>query len=282
MSKKESGRYKRKKEKEQARKKEYLFRGSSLLLVLIILLYWYGNVYVPNSINTPSWITVISRINLESPNSDVLLELPRDILKDAVAAASEWNEIYECGRDIVIQPLQDGEVIDLGDGWKLTTTETAEPGVINLFPDMPPDEIANSTYHALTHACKDEADMFEESPVKYFDGEIIGFEGLTVIIRLKNGEVTKFTKMEEGAAEAIASVMPGYSITVKEYYNVWRLTLKYFGKDKDHSLKELQDLVAANDVRGFVAIILNKDVSLVSDLDIEDVMFMYDEIYSFE
>lgn len=185
------------------------------------------------------------------------------------AATHEWKQRYICGRAITVRPFK-GESKETGKV-KETVEETAGPGYIKLDPDTR-FSVRNIILHAMTHACQPEKPTMLSEPIPFPDGWIIGYQGASIMVRLRNGNQTYFRKMEEGMCERNASFFPGYSVPNLQYLSVGKLARQHFPQEQD-----TMRYVRHNDVPGIVAVILNE--TEISPGDIDKVIRMYQKAW---
>lgn len=206
----------------------------------------------------PSWLTVedLESIGLERA-------------KKAIEAARQWNQRYTSGRRIKIAPLDIKEEEILPDGRIAVTLETAEPGIIKLGREGDPRKIV---LHAMTHATKPDTPALLDNPMPFPDGFIKGYHGLNILVALRNGEQTNFTKMEEGMAERNASAFPGYSVESASYFAVGNLARSHFPFER---FRFAHDWAKSNDVPALVRARLN--LPFGAPITIEHILSVMDE-----
>ncbi len=162
-----------------------------------------------------------------------------------------------------------------------TTLAYADPWIIYLVPkniaNAETVKLINTITHELFHSIKSK-EMTLLPKYKLIDGfTIIGTHGLSVIVQ-KGKTQTKFWRIEEAAAEALASkYSPTYRSTNNVYYaNVGSLMLKIIGRWRLTS----DDLIHAqqtNDLTGMIGKMFNKHAS---SNDIETAMILFNDVYN--
>lgn len=155
--------------------------------------------------------------------------LGSDRVQQAITAAVEWDNRYHCGREITIRELKWPGKQDLGEGKISTTQEEAGAGYIELGLE---GDARNITLHAMTHACKPDKPTVLAVPLPFADGVITGYHGFTLLVTLKDGSKSNFTKIEEAMAERNASVFSGYTIEDARYFAVGNLARRDFPFNK--------------------------------------------------
>ncbi len=186
-------------------------------------------------IDCPSWLTI------EQPE-----QFDRRVLVEAIRGARDWHNKYICNRPIKIQPF---EVVktEREDGYTEELLEEADAGYIKLGNAGDPYRII---LHSMTHAVKPDAPALLSEPLPFSHGLIRGFHGAFVLVRLHDGEDTKFTKLEEGLAERnAAGAVRGYKVNDARYFAVGQLARQQFPYDQ---FKRVHEWVKKNDVPSLV------------------------------
>jgi hypothetical protein len=251
----------------EKRNKLFLKVGAALLVIGFIT---YLTVLRPNTSEQNEAATVETG---PRHHTEVVVELPteyemyRPVIEEA---AQQWFERFECVilDEVVIDHKDDtrGDV-DLGE-WVLAYSE---PGKVHLGTalltiekeGLDEEEIAkleaqkqkmvgDTVSHELTHACIPKYPTMLATPIKFSGGEIIGFHGLGILVRLPDGTQTTYGRLDEGAAEANAVLAnPNYEINSAEYYSLQRFALSI----QESTDVEYLEYVRRNDVPGFVSLI---------------------------
>jgi hypothetical protein len=196
------------------------------------------------------------------------------VIKDAIA---EWKAHYVCGRSIQVRPFKGTTKVTQKEKnvrVRETILETAGPGRIRIDPDMQ-YSLRDPMLHAMTHACTPDDPYMLPKPIQFKDGVIIGYKGAKIMVRLKNGTETFFTKLEEGLCERNASFLTPYTNHNNSYFRVAQLARNHFPKGIDP-----MPLIRNNDVPGLAAIMFKK--SNVTDYDIESIIMLYERVWEGE
>jgi hypothetical protein len=187
-----------------------------------------------------------------------------------LAAGKEWQDKFGLSRAIFVD-LFKGEVVKENNGWTYSTMEVAKPGLILIDPSTisNKDELRNTIIHSLSHA--DTRTIMLATPLNFSDGQIIGYKGVAIMVRLKSGEVTFWTRLEEGICERNAvKVNSQYTVHNASYFAVGKKALEHFPN------ADIMPYVRSNNIPALIGIILNKDPLKVTVADIESVMSMYE------
>ncbi len=190
-------------------------------------------------------------------------------------AMREWKQRYVCGRTIKIRPFKGEETKFTGSGGEvkiLKVEESAGPGWMNIDPDTQAS-IRNTVLHAMTHACPQTENTILPKPIPIKDGLIIGYQGASLVVKLKNGKQTLFTKFEEGLCERNASFFPGYYNFNDHYFSVGKLARQHFPQGQDP-----MSLARKNDVPGLASAVLHRPFESSPD-DIQEIMSLYQKAW---
>ncbi len=184
----------------------------------------------------------------------------------AQGAAAHWRGLYGCKKRIKLIPL---------DTDSAHVIEEAGPGWIAYGGGY---DIKSVVLHSMTHACKPDKPTLIKRRFLLGQDTVVGFHGLNLLIRTKDGEDTYFTKMEEGVAEraAIFAGM-GYTSYNFHYVNLATITKNRFPKDYQ---PDPVKFVKNNDVYGFVAEFLNKPRAVIRPRDVVEVVNVYQWAWS--
>lgn len=219
----------------------------------------FTKVEKPRFSDQQNWLTVES-----------LEIIGKERAKRAIDAARQWDSRYKAGRKVTIVPLDIQEEERLPDGRIVITEETAEPGIIKLGREGDP---YNIVLHAMTHATKPDNPTLLSNPLPFSDGIIRGYHGLDILVALRDGKETKFTKIEEGVAERNASAFPGYTVGDARYFAVGNLARSQFPFEK---YSYAHEWAKSNDVPALVRARLNLPFgSNITSSHIEAVMTEY-------
>jgi len=206
-------------------------------------------------------------------------ELSKPVLRRAILAAVEWNEKFHCDRMVLLTSRVPEAKASGFFNWEVTM-ESAGAGWIAISPDAGKAQAKSTVLHAMTHACKPDQ-MTKIQPIPYQEGSslahIVAFEGLSLIVRLPNGQENAFRKIEEGLCERNATLLNYKPLNHEGYRRVRQLTLEHFPVD---SMIDPNVFIRTNDVRGFTAAFLGKDFA--TDQDILDLMAAYNDAWKGE
>lgn len=211
----------------------------------------------------PNWLTV-----------EGVSKMGRTKAMQAASAAMEWDNKFQCGRDVTIGRLENPYIEDLGAGFKAEEEETSEHGKIAIADRR---NVRDIVLHAMTHACTPD----NATPlIPYLgipDGQATGYSGLKVETILNSGQKSLFILMEEGMAERNAFSFPGYTPPNHPGYEAIRkLTTQLLPlTDSNAHL-----LAKQNDVEAFVRKELNlpKNIKIMGN-DIQAVMNKYQKAW---
>ncbi len=188
---------------------------------------------------------------------------------------------------IVVDLAEPGQyVTNLADGSKVVILEQTTPGRITIVPESLEgrspkgrrSDLRNIGLHACTHACQpDEPDALA-SPFSIRDGATAyALHGFSVLVRLPDGTMTAFRKIEEGVCEMLAHAADRtYTVGDPSYHRVGMLTLRLIdarGLQPD----EVQDRIEANDLWWFVNRLLERSPASRDPRDMIRVMDAYQE-----
>lgn len=183
-------------------------------------------------------------------------------VEEALDAARDWNTLYGCERLVTISPMSTHAAEP---GYE--TIENAGPGWINISPDV---RAYDGVAHAMAHACHDDDTPLKE-PMKFSDGQIVGYSGSAIKIHNSIEGDTAFRKCEEGIVEWLAAKMPDYQpSSVSSYQRMRQLFEEHF---RDVAPQTVVDLRRHNDVPGIVRLFLDlPQGSAVGSQEIERMM----------
>lgn len=195
-------------------------------------------------------------------------------------AAQEWVQRYSLSREVKVT-LFKGEVKEYPDGMKETNTEMALPGLVKIDPELVgvvearKRELRNIVIHSMSHADQSDTVTKLKEPLVFADGVIVGFQGASIRVRLRDNTETFWRILEEAVCERNAALMGKYTVSSPAYFAVGKLAMEHFPKGVD-----IMPLVRKNDVPGLVALILKKKSGEVTFSDIDAVMQMYQKAWS--
>jgi hypothetical protein len=178
-------------------------------------------------------------------------------------AAQDWDEVYSCKKILQVDLLEG----DFPPG----LIERSIPRRIWLNPKLTNPQIRNAILHSMTHACSSKNPWFADKPFPYSNGWIFGYQGASVLLKTNAGEETKFRLIEEGIAERNASIFSGYSTIHPEYINIRQLAIKQFSETTD-----IMSIIGDNDFKKISSIILEKSENVITPVDIENAMKLYE------
>lgn len=214
----------------------------------------------------PSWIT------LEDEN-----KLGKRKAKEAVLAAIEWDNRFDCGRNITINSLDNPFTRTTPEGIVIRQEEFANPGKISIAKNV---NARDNILHGMTHACQqlDEPKPLDP-PIPIPDGLIVGVKGLSLRVKVRTtGEEQDFPWFEEGMAERNASAFPGYKINNPIYSGLGSLTLRKFPLEPNSKAHEF---AKTSDIESFLREVLNLGTSTsLTPRHFEQAMDQYQTTYN--
>jgi hypothetical protein len=195
--------------------------------------------------------------------------MDRSFLQAVVQAILDWNSQWRLGKLVYVSNLID-DLEPKADGSQ--TAAIAESGRIKINPRFKGD-VRNLVLHEMTHVMKPNTPFMLRHPLRFSQGEIIGYHGLSLLVRLNTGEETRFQLFEEGVAEQAASVFRGYAVPNMHYFRIGVMTKRLFPNGA-------LDFVKNNDVHGFVAGVMGIKPADVGAEAVEDAMKLYQTVYN--
>lgn len=188
-------------------------------------------------------------------------------------AAYDWNKKFRCKRPVTVEF---GSVEQDQNDPNQISQESAIPGIITIDRNftLEPRYII---LHAMTHACASDTPTMLDNPVKISDATIIGHHGFTLLVVLQDGSRSKFTLIEEGHAERLASAFPDYLVKSTSYFNIGNLARRQLPLDK---YPNVYDWLRKNDVPAVIraSLGLPMDTQLNSQ-HYERIVSEYDSTY---
>jgi hypothetical protein len=194
----------------------------------------------------------------------IIDQVPAEVSGEAFNAVAQglidWDRVHTCGREITLRSIP-----------KTTTSNEeiegqGEPGIISIYFNYSLTELRKIVLHEATHACVGEITLLPR-PAHYSGGEIIGFQGLAILLQPIGQEQGFFRKCEEGFAERGAYDFPEYSNPNKGYSAVGE-----YIKELYPNSREADELRRTNGFLEFVAKARDIDQFEVTPTDIEAVM----------
>lgn len=201
--------------------------------------------------------------------------------KDAIRSAySAYVSAYGCQSPLVTAVV--GTQIEGSVPTGSTVEEQVEGSEISFFQQKNEKDVKNITEHALTHACKkkDSNKQF----VNTFDLEpgatVVGVDGFMLDIQKSDGSRTKFTKIEEGVAEALAINLDSeYKVNSREYKEIGELAQKLM-EIAHLKPSEVAKMVQSSNLKDFISAVYRKPVEQLTEKDYKRITRAFNDVYS--
>lgn len=234
------------------------------ILVIVTLIAFTVSMFVYSKLEesrSPSWLQIDPSFNDEQRAT-------------LVQAAKDWNEKYSCGQHVKVQQFKSYIDQVLPNGGAIEIEEQAKSGIMMTDPTYNTTRLRAIVLHAMTHACKSAANVTLSQPLKYSGGEITGFNGANILVKLPDGSQPQFTYIEEAFAERNASFFKGYTVEDPQYFRLGTLARQQFPQGTDPN-----KYIRNGDMLGLVGSILQIPADTVSGSDIESVMTQYQDAW---
>ena len=236
--------------------------GTATLAVLLGSIWFIAEHQQPSMVDLPGWLKI-----------EDAKEIGSERVKQAARAAIDWDSRFHCDRDITIARLEN-PFSKIVSEFIISQEEYAIPGRIEIADGV---DARNNVLHAMTHACISQQPILVHPPLKITDGEIMAFSGLSLHIRLDNGQNAYFHHFEEGMAERNASSFSGYTVYNPVYSELGQLTRRNLPESR---FPQAHNLVKISDVSGFTRIQLNLTPGTpITGEHMEEMMDRYEEAY---
>ncbi|MCC7432532.1 hypothetical protein IT412_03335 [Candidatus Peregrinibacteria bacterium] len=246
-----------------------LSKGLATAIMVSTLGSAHNNVTENNlALEKPEWLEI---------SADDQAKLTIAHTQNAIKAAMDWDKKFHCGRKVSISHSAEKDQKVLPNGLIETIEEAAYPGKIILRTKDQNYDSYNVVLHAMTHACVPEQTTFLPTPIPFSDGHIIGYSGLQLVVKLRNNDITNFTKIEEGMAERnAATVSKSYKVSSATYFAVGNITLDHFPK----SDQTAHEFGKKNALPAFIRKFLGYDDARdLTSRDFEKVMTVYNQAW---
>jgi hypothetical protein len=198
-------------------------------------------------------------------------------------AKAAYEVAYGCPVDVNVTSLDlSSQSTKTEDGGNRSTIERADRGWIQYDPVNQVTNIRDTILHAMTHACKAEP-MKLQTPITLSDGAVVtGIDGFSLEVDLPGEGESKFTKIEEGFAEALAYALDkNYSTTDPSYHGVGSLSIEILIQlSTEYGIvpRDIAAKIQNNDLNWLVGILVRTEDPDKNDL--EQVMTWYQRAFN--
>lgn len=192
------------------------------------------------------------------PTVEMVFEgaIPEQQMQTIKSTGEHYASVYGCASGKVTVTL--GQFATEGrNGAVIVVEAESAPGSItfnsNTLVTDAVQKVRNTTAHEMTHACQTDEPINFANPITLPDGAVAtGVHGFGILIELPSGERTKFMKIEEGVAEAEASLLyPDYKVDDPQYFKAGNLT-RYVMDQHGITGSQLAGMVQTNNLAEYV------------------------------
>lgn len=199
-----------------------------------------------------------SSVSTSQPAVEMVFEgvIPEQQMQTTKSTGEHYASVYGCASNKVTVTL--GQFATEGQNGAVIIVEAeSDPGSItfnsNTLVTDAAQKVRNTTAHEMTHACQTNEPIHFANPITLADGAVAtGVHGFGILVELPSGERTKFMKIEEGVAEAEASLLyPDYKVDNPQYFKAGNLT-RYFMNQHGITGSQLAGMVQTNNLAEYV------------------------------
>lgn len=260
---------------------------TSYLLTLLLLLSACGQKHEPDSKMPDPIVKAPEAVLQGSPWPKIVNEiaLPDSYTKELERGVQVFYGAYHVPDSVVVKKFEYSSIVALQNGAKATTIAVGTSGTINITKEgltTPVHLFFCTIVHELFHALQPK-EATSRVPCILADGyKIIGYQGLTLLIKSPTDSAVLFTKIEEGAAEVCAALTnSNYQTTDPRYFSVGNLMLTLINKGW-FTTSDLINFQRSNDITGFVSKVFNIERDFVSDQYLQYCMSAFAQTFSGE